>query len=303
MNLPRRFQLALPVLLLALLLATAGPAMAATDAITCEPDGKTLCLNQSRFEVRAIWGDYDYASGAGAAHALSADTGYFHFFSPNNVEVMVKVLDGCAADLGHHYWVFAAGLTDVQVELRVKDTWTGAFQIYTNTRGTTFDPVLDVEAFATCDAPEPPGFAAEAATRAVELPAAPAAATGPGSHRSLEAELCDLFPVPRLCLAGRFSVTTRYRTPGGESGNGFGHKLTADTGAFYFYDSNNFEVLVKVLDACSEAYPGYWVFAAGLTDIEVEVEIQDLVTGQIKVYQRGPGPFAPLVDLGSFPCD
>ena len=42
----------------------------------------------------------------------------FYFFSRDNIEVIVKVLDGCA--INGHYWVFATGLTDIPWRLRVK---------------------------------------------------------------------------------------------------------------------------------------------------------------------------------------
>ena len=265
----------------------------------CEAGSTHLCLNQGRFLVRAIWGDYLGNSGSGIATQVTPDTGYFHFFTPNNVEVLVKALDGCDARLGHHFWFFAGGLTDVQVELRVFDTVTGDYRLYTNTRGTTFDPILDIDAFDTCDAEEP-----EPA-----LGAAPAAAPRPALQPGLQiagqpATYCELSPYPRTCVAGgRFAVRTFYGPRGGSRAEGQARLLTGDTVAFYFFDPKNYEVMVKVLDACSQPSPGYWVFAAGLTDVEVDIVVEDLATGRSKIYQRGPGPFSPLVDLGSFPCE
>ena len=43
-------------------------------------------------------------AGAGAAVPLTNDTGYSWFFNEDNVEVVVKVLDGC--DFNQRYWVF-----------------------------------------------------------------------------------------------------------------------------------------------------------------------------------------------------
>jgi hypothetical protein len=53
----------------------------------------------------------------------SADAALFYFFSPDNWEAMVKVLDGCA--LNGHYWVYAAASTDVGYTLRVTDREAG----------------------------------------------------------------------------------------------------------------------------------------------------------------------------------
>jgi hypothetical protein len=46
--------------------------------------------------------------------------------------------------------VFAGGLTNVQVVLRVVDTETTAVRHYFNPQVTPFQPVQDTTAFATC---------------------------------------------------------------------------------------------------------------------------------------------------------
>ncbi len=79
---------------------------------------------------------------------LTGDTGAFWFFSPSNVEVVIKVLNGCG--LNSRYWTFAGGLTDVNVILTVTDTQTGTIQTYTNPPETPFEPIQDTNAFATC---------------------------------------------------------------------------------------------------------------------------------------------------------
>ena len=55
--------------------------------------------------------------------------------NPDNVEVLVKVLDACSTS-SHRFWVFAAGLTNLESNLIVTDTVTGAFRVYTNPSGT-----------------------------------------------------------------------------------------------------------------------------------------------------------------------
>jgi uncharacterized repeat protein (TIGR01451 family) len=114
----------------------------------CVPDGSALCLFGGRFRVTAT---FDAGGGAaGSAHAapLTDDTGYFWFFSEANVEALVKVIDGCG--MGGHYWVFAGGLTDVEVVLTVTDTLTQTAKMYTNPPHTAFQPIQDTAAFATC---------------------------------------------------------------------------------------------------------------------------------------------------------
>jgi hypothetical protein len=113
----------------------------------CVPTIHTLCLDGGRFAVSASWATAS-GSGAGSGVPLTADSGYFWFFSPQNVEAVVKVLDACSFN-GRH-WVFAAGLTDVEVELVVTDSSNGARRAYRNPRGRPFQPLQDTGAFATC---------------------------------------------------------------------------------------------------------------------------------------------------------
>jgi hypothetical protein len=113
----------------------------------CSPTSTSLCLNNGRFRVTTNW-QTSTSSGAGQAVALTSDTGYFWFFSSNNVEMVVKVLNGCG--LNSRYWVFEGGLTNVYVTTTVTDTLTGTTRIYTNPINTAFQPIQDTAAFATC---------------------------------------------------------------------------------------------------------------------------------------------------------
>lgn len=114
----------------------------------CTDDADTMCLNNERFRVEVDWQNSQGGSGIGQAFKLTDDSGYFWFFDQNNVEVVVKVLNACGSN--NRYWVFAAGLTNVQVDLHVTDTQTGASVPYFNPQGVPFDPIQDTNAFATC---------------------------------------------------------------------------------------------------------------------------------------------------------
>jgi hypothetical protein len=46
-----------------------------------------------------------------------------------------------------HFWVFAAGLTDVEVEITVTDTVSGTWKSYRNPPHTAFLPIQDTLAF------------------------------------------------------------------------------------------------------------------------------------------------------------
>ncbi|HVR28597.1 MAG TPA: hypothetical protein VMS86_03600, partial [Thermoanaerobaculia bacterium] len=78
-------------------------------------------------------------------------------------------------------------------------------------------------------------------------------------------------------------------------------ELTDDTGAFWFFDSANVEILIKVLDACASAFDSFWVFAAGLTNVEVRLTVTDTETGMVKVYDNPlDQPFQPVQDTRAF---
>jgi PKD repeat protein len=118
-------------------------------ASTCTADASTLCLNAARFKVTADWEKKDGTHGKGTAMSLTADTGYFWFFSPSNIEVVTKVLKFCSNPF-NSYWVFAAGLTDVKTTLTYTDTKNGTVVVKQNPQSTPFVAVQDTGAFPTC---------------------------------------------------------------------------------------------------------------------------------------------------------
>jgi glucose/arabinose dehydrogenase len=116
---------------------------------SCMPGPTTLCLNRGRFRAEASWRTRENDTGLGQAVTLSADAGYFWFFNAANPEIFIKVLEACYPPF-NHYWVFAAGLTDVETSLTVVDTATGELKRYDKAQGLPFEPILDTTAFATC---------------------------------------------------------------------------------------------------------------------------------------------------------
>ncbi len=115
--------------------------------LPCTVNPKQLCLNNGRFAVTAGFETPDGTVGTGNGVGLTADSGYFWFFNADNVEVVIKVLNGCA--INDAYWVFAAGLTNVSVALTVTDTQTGAVYTNNNPQGLAFVPIQDTGAFPT----------------------------------------------------------------------------------------------------------------------------------------------------------
>jgi uncharacterized repeat protein (TIGR01451 family) len=275
----------------------------------CVAGDYTLCLNQGRFQVEAVWATTQGTSGRGRVMPLTDDTGYFWFFHPDNVEVVLKVLKGCPVN--DRFWVFAGGLTNVDVEITVTDTETGDFQIYHNPQSTPFQPILDTDAFATCSDGGSPQRSPEAAgDDALDalwweallgqkapwldsslLPAAVPMAT-PALQQGGTTEL--------MLNQGRFRVEATWATLQGTSGEGRAARLTDDTGYFWFFDPDNVEVVLKVLDACSFT-DRYWVFAGGLTNVEVEITVTDTQTGDFKTYPNPQStPFEPILDTDAF---
>ena len=284
------------------------------EVADCVEDGDTVCLNQGRFRVELQWASAQGA-GVGAAVPLTNDTGYSWFFNADNVEVVVKVLDGCA--FNQRYWVYAGGLTDVKVVMKVIDSQTGVAATYYNPPGTAFQPVQDQETFAVC----PQGANLYGESRYLlgdeELAAlrggtdAAAISTGtapewPGSFQVGVAQDHGGACVPderTLCLEdGRYAVRATWEKPDGETGDAVAWPLTGDTGLYWFFDPTNVEMVLKVLDGCN--VNGHrWVYAGGLTDVGVTMTVTDTETSEARSYANAVGtPFQPVQDQRAFAC-
>jgi len=103
-----------------------------------------VCLNDGRFAIDVRWYT-GAASGHGTPIDVTADSATYSFFGTGNIELVVKVLDGCAVN-GHH-WVFIAGLTDVSVDVIVTEVATANATSYSNPLGQPFQPIQDTSAF------------------------------------------------------------------------------------------------------------------------------------------------------------
>ena len=76
--------------------------------------------------------------------------------------------------------------------------------------------------------------------------------------------------------------------------------LTNDTGAFWFFDEANLELVLKVLDGT--AINGhYWVFFGALTNIEYEISVLDTHTGRVVRYVNPANRFASEGDTTALP--
>jgi hypothetical protein len=117
------------------------------DADGCAPGAEILCLQASRFRVEVEWRDFTGRTGRGQAIPLADrdDTGLFWFFDEENVELTVKVLQGCGVN--GSWWVFLASGSTVEYTVTVTDIPTSAKETYSNALGQVPELIADTTAF------------------------------------------------------------------------------------------------------------------------------------------------------------
>jgi hypothetical protein len=254
------------------LVASFGDATSSGPTTPCKPDSKTLCLLSHRFQVRLSWeNQYDGSSGAGKALPRTDIAGFFTFGDPSNVELMIKVLN-----FGDVIKVFYGELTDLHFTLTVSDTKTGNVNTYSNTAG-------------NCGAIDQTAFGSDTAGstllgRAFFPKAAASGSCKPGANT--------------LCLGnGRFAVSVDWANPGNNtSGVGGAVPLSAVTGAFYFTDPSNLELLTKLLDFGDRIA----FFYGTLSDLQYTLAVRDTVSGKVQSYHNAAGTFCGGLDNHAF---
>lgn len=105
-------------------------------------------LGDGRFSVEIEWQDFEGTTGFGRQVVGSSDSAVAYFFTPDNWEILIKAIDGCA--FNDHHWIFLSASTNVEYTITVTDTATGATKQYFNPLGRAAEAVVDTEAFATC---------------------------------------------------------------------------------------------------------------------------------------------------------
>jgi hypothetical protein len=124
------------------------------SASSCMADATTLCLDDQpgdgRFKIQVSYQTTQGGgqSGFGTAIPLASlgvrHGGLFWFFSPDNPEMLVKILNGCA--LTSKFWVFYSAGTNVGLTTTVTDIRSGTVKIYSNPDLTPAAPVEDTGA-------------------------------------------------------------------------------------------------------------------------------------------------------------
>lgn len=107
----------------------------------------------------------------------------------------------------------------------------------------------------------------------------------------------------RLCLGegSRYTLEITWKDLKGNTGTGQVLDIgKRDSGLYYFFNENNAEMLVKVLNGC-RINNHYWVFYAATTNVEFTLQVTDTETKQVKTYTNPLGKTAESVtDTSAF---
>jgi hypothetical protein len=282
----------------------------------CIPGPRQHCLADGRFRVTA-----EFFDSAGIAHPAMAipwteDSGMFWFFGADNVELVCKVLDG--RQLNGAFWVFYAALSNQQFSIYIEDTLTGEHRSWTNPAG-RFASVGDISALpsyegASAPRGQPQRTGAGELRREPEFGGAPEetktpptalwwqAISTPDPATGLASDSGATGEDPRLLrlAEGRFEVRVRFETDS-LAGDGIARSISRDTGAFWFFDPDNVELVVKVLDG-SSINGHHWVFYGSLSNVSFELEVLDLETGESARYINESSEFASRGDIEALPA-
>lgn len=86
-----------------------------------------------------------------------------------------------------------------------------------------------------------------------------------------------------LCLQeGRYEVTVDFTANGETMPAKVARPRTEDSGLFYFFEPNNWEMLLKVLDGCG-VNQHHWVFAATASDVGIRLVVRDTTLSDDRV--------------------
>jgi len=180
-----------------------------------------------------------------------------------------------------------------EVELHWSDNSSGESGFTIEARSTgSFQPVLSVPEDTTTAAL--PGL--EAQTR-YRFRVQATGGTGDSTYSNeatattFQADPEPCVEAPRtLCLnSGRFSVEVTWRDFAEAEGQATVVPSTAsDSGLLWFFDAENWEMLIKILDGCG-LNDRFWVFAAATTDVEYSLRVTDSYTGFTRTYTNPLG--------------
>jgi hypothetical protein len=259
----------------------------------CSPSATTLCLLSNRFKVNVSWTNQHSnppKTGAGMAVPDTDQTGLMWFFSPDSIELVVKMVDGRAVN--GRFWVFYGALSDVEYTIAVTDAQTGVVRTYHNVPGSVGGGA-DTSAFSenASQVEERPLSGSLNGTMANALQEDTAAFQADSENLLPEAVTPCVASSTQLCLlSNRFQVSVSWINQHPPGGTGVGKTIPAtdQSGYFWFFSSNSIDLVVKIVDG--RALNGsFWVFYGALSDVEYTVTVTDKQTGRVRTYHNAPG--------------
>ena len=193
----------------------------------CDDSGDAICLLDDRFQVSVQWHREDNGNtgtGKGELFPSSDRSGTFWFFNPQNIELIVKVLDGSGNN--GYYWTFYGALSNVEYWITVVDTTTSDSHTYYNPPGNECGQ-FDTTSLAAV--PQPANSSAASTTAATPI----AAAAEAGSCVPSDTTVC--------LLDGRFKVEVDWANQHNSGATGVGHSADGPeagekTGYFWFFN-------------------------------------------------------------------
>jgi hypothetical protein len=252
----------------------------------CVASATELCLGEGgRFRVRVVWRLPNGGVGNGGTIVESPQTGFFWFFDPANVELAVKILDGTS--INGFFWTFYGALTNVEYWLFVTDTSTFETRTYHNPNGSVIGQshIKSLPVVATNN-PLP------------EVPAAECNLQAP-QDETVAPAACVASPASLCLLGGRFQVSVTFSSSVGAGDATAVPFLGDQSGRFWFFDSGNVELLVKMADG-RLVNDHFWMFYGALSDVEYQIRVTDTVTGAVRVYDNQAGNFCGRADTAAF---
>ena len=263
----------------------------------CLP-GDADCLLDGRYRVAAHW--RDEASGTGGPATFSAipgvpstpgaDSVQASFFSTDNVEILLKMVDG--TPINGSAWTYVAKSSDLPVWITSLDQATGRSAVWSTEQGRLCG-IADTQAFRPSTA-GPPGVRDQSTSTQSFL--ADRTGLAPASRRDRNVQRDEATcPDDALCLYDRFEVRVRFSVAGTDD-TAQPIRSGGPSGAFWFFSPSNVEVAVKILDG--RAINGhYWFYSGALTDLPYLIEVLDRTTETTTTFSNDRGDLCGFAEI------
>jgi hypothetical protein len=240
----------------------------------------------------------------------SEESGILYFFDQDNAEVLVKVLNPCEGSANNGYfWVYVAPVTTLAFNLHVMPPGGGEPWVHRNPRGgATATTRSDNTAFP-CDPGASASPVSDGVGRAADGVELVDSGFGPVSVPQAlgSGEATDCEPEPVLTLGSGYEVAMcveflRDGEPAGTEVKDYGLD-SQQSAVLYFFNPNNAEVLIKVLETPCQWGDHVWVFVAPVTDLAFNLAVTPPGGGEPWTHSNKLGQTAAArSDTKAFPC-